>query len=85
VTNKSSMAHAMTYTTDMLDCLTLIHQGKVMPGSFLPRSMLMGGDVPALTLGENHQIFNLRSSLFQYLFTYSGLLSGLRSLSSPVT
>ena len=23
------MAHAMTYTTDMLDCLTLIHQGKV--------------------------------------------------------
>jgi hypothetical protein len=29
VTDKSSMAHATTYTTDMLDCLTLIHQGKV--------------------------------------------------------
>jgi hypothetical protein len=29
VTNQSSMAHATTYTIDMLDCLTLIHQGKV--------------------------------------------------------
>jgi phosphoribosylaminoimidazole-succinocarboxamide synthase len=29
VTNTSSMAHATTYTTDMLDCLPLIHQGKV--------------------------------------------------------
>ena len=29
MTNNSSMAHTSTYTTDMLDCLTLIHQGKV--------------------------------------------------------
>jgi len=29
VTNTSSTDHAMTYTTDMLDCLPLIHQGKV--------------------------------------------------------
>ena len=29
MTNKSSVAHVATYTTDMLDCLTLIHQGKV--------------------------------------------------------
>ena len=29
MTNKSSMAHATSYTTDMLDCLPLIHQGKV--------------------------------------------------------
>jgi hypothetical protein len=35
--------------------------------------------------GGIHQVFNLRSSLFQDLLTYSGLLSGLRSLSSPVT
>jgi phosphoribosylaminoimidazole-succinocarboxamide synthase len=29
VSNHSTTAHATTYTTDMLDCLTLIHQGKV--------------------------------------------------------
>ena len=29
MTNKSSVAHVATYTTDMLNCLTLIHQGKV--------------------------------------------------------
>ena len=29
MTNNSSMAHTSTYTTDMLDCLPLIHQGKV--------------------------------------------------------
>ena len=29
MSNHSTTAHATTYTTDMLDCLTLIHQGKV--------------------------------------------------------
>jgi len=29
VTNSSSVPHTTTYTTDMLDCLPLIHQGKV--------------------------------------------------------
>ncbi len=29
MTNSSPMAQAKPYTTDMLDCLTLIHQGKV--------------------------------------------------------
>ncbi len=29
MSTNSTTAHATTYTTDMLDCLTLIHQGKV--------------------------------------------------------
>ena len=40
--------------------------------------------MPATIMGGGiHQVLNLRSSLFQDLLTYSGLLSG-RSLSSPV-
>jgi phosphoribosylaminoimidazole-succinocarboxamide synthase len=41
VTNSSSMAHATTYTTDMLDCLPLIHQGKVRDSFALDEDHMM--------------------------------------------